>query len=285
MKDPTFENFGKVITGIGIALLGLAVLIGGIIITYWDKIKKFFEEKILGWFAKKKETVKQKFGEFGLSLFVTAENFLKMIMNIFDGQIQSLKEVFDGIILFIKGVFTADWKMALEGLKKIFSGVFNGLKSIVVNVWNFIKSTVYNMAVGTANAFKGVINTAINGLFGLIENFINSFIRDINNVIKLINVIPGVNLRKLNYLHITRLAKGGIINQPGSGVPVGGAVAGERGQEGVIPLTDSQQMALLGQAIGKYITINANITNSMNGRVISRELQKIQNESNFAFNS
>lgn len=79
-----------------------------------------------------------------------------------------------------------------------------------------------------------------------------------------------------------KLAVGGIINQPGRGVPL--AVGGERGAEGVIPLTDAQQMQLLGEAIGRYITINANITNTMNGRVISKELKTIQSEENFAFN-
>ena len=34
-------------------------------------------------------------------------------------------------------------------------------------------------------------------------------------------------------------------------------------------------METLGATIGRYITINANITNTMNGRVISRELKKI----------
>lgn len=86
------------------------------------------------------------------------------------------------------------------------------------------------------------------------------------------------------YDQLPRLATGGVINMPGRGVPIGSAVGGEHGREGVIPLTDSQQMALLGEAIGKYITINANIVNTMNGRVISRELQKINNESDFAFN-
>ena len=71
---------------------------------------------------------------------------------------------------------------------------------------------------------------------------------------------------------------------PSRGVPVGSAIGGERGAEGVIPLTDSQQMALLGEAIGKYITINANITNTMNGRVISKELKKINAENDFAYN-
>ena len=65
---------------------------------------------------------------------------------------------------------------------------------------------------------------------------------------------------------------------------VGGAIAGESGREGVIPLTDSQAMAELGREIGRYITVNANIVNSMNGRVISRELKHIQNEQDFAYN-
>lgn len=84
--------------------------------------------------------------------------------------------------------------------------------------------------------------------------------------------------------NIPKLASGGIINRPGQGVPIASAIGGERGHEAVVPLTDSQQMELLGQSIGRYITINANIINEMNGRVISRELQKIQNNQDFMMN-
>jgi hypothetical protein len=44
-------------------------------------------------------------------------------------------------------------------------------------------------------------------------------------------------------------------------------------------------METLGEAIGRYITINANITNTMNGRVISRQLQQIMASQDFAYNS
>ena len=81
-----------------------------------------------------------------------------------------------------------------------------------------------------------------------------------------------------------KLATGGIVNVPGRGMPYNGAIIGERGAEAVVPLTDSNQMELLGEAIGRYITVNANITNTMNGRVISRQLQQIRNEQNFAYN-
>lgn len=83
-------------------------------------------------------------------------------------------------------------------------------------------------------------------------------------------------------INIIKNRKGGIINLPSRGVPLN--IGGEAGPEGIVPLTDSQQMALLGEAIGRYITINAQITNTMNGRVISRELQKIQQENSFASN-
>ena len=60
---------------------------------------------------------------------------------------------------------------------------------------------------------------------------------------------------------------------------------GERGAEGVIPLTDSQAMETLGEAIGRYININATVINKMNGRTISRELKKIISNQDFAYNS
>jgi hypothetical protein len=81
-----------------------------------------------------------------------------------------------------------------------------------------------------------------------------------------------------------KLATGGIVNMPGKGVPIGGALTGEVSKEGVIPLTDSQAMQELGQTIGKYITVNNHITTTLNGRVIGREMQKSYAEGDFAFN-
>lgn len=132
---------------------------------------------------------------------------------------------------------------------------------------------------------KGIVNTAITMLNGLITG-INAFMLPLRGAITIIGKVLGKNwtLDKISIPKIPYLAKGGIVNMPGRGVPIGSALGGEKGQEGVIPLTDSQQMALLGEAIGRYITINATITNTMNGRVISRELQKIQQQNSFANN-
>ena len=86
------------------------------------------------------------------------------------------------------------------------------------------------------------------------------------------------------YPRLQYFANGGIINQPGRGVPLTQAIGGEKGQEGILPLTDSQQMDLLGQAIARHMNINLTNINQMNGRTISRELKKIKAQQDFATN-
>lgn len=78
-------------------------------------------------------------------------------------------------------------------------------------------------------------------------------------------------------------ASGGIVNLPGRGVPVT-HYAGEAGREGLVPMDNESQMALLGSEIAKRVTINLTNVTEMNGRTISKELKKISNESDFAFN-
>ena len=123
---------------------------------------------------------------------------------------------------------------------------------------------------------------------------LNAFISGINTLIRGINKIsfkapdwvPGIGGKGwgFNIPQIPKLAKGGIINQPGRGVNLGNAIAGERGQEGVIPLTNSQQMSLLGEAIGKYITINLTNVTELDGRIIARKVQEVNNKTNFLLN-
>lgn len=84
---------------------------------------------------------------------------------------------------------------------------------------------------------------------------------------------------------LPKLAVGGIVNNPGRGVPIGAnAITGEAGAEGVIPLTDSQAMEELGQTIGRYININLTNITQLNNRQIAREQKKINAQNDFAMN-
>lgn len=83
---------------------------------------------------------------------------------------------------------------------------------------------------------------------------------------------------------LPKLAVGGIINNPGPGIAYHGATIGERGAEAVVPLTDSQQMELLGATIGKYISINLTNITELDGRQIARKVEQISQNDNFVLN-
>lgn len=89
------------------------------------------------------------------------------------------------------------------------------------------------------------------------------------------------NILKNANITFPKLAVGGIVNNPGRGVPMGSYIAGEAGREGILPLTDSNTMAQLGQEIGKWITVQ-NVSNTyLNGRLIQRQID--QENKNKAF--
>lgn len=304
-------------------ITGIVLLIGAIglaVYKNWDKIKAVLAkvgnwiysniiEPVVNYFKGLWESIKEIFApviEFFKPIFEaiiaiilvviqTIINYVKTVATNIKTTIDNIKQIIGLIVSFVKDkiltpivdnittrINTLKSKISafVTAIKNYFSPLVNFFSNIVNKIKGFL--TKIGTAVGNtiAGAFKGVVN----GILNAIEKILNFPINAVNKLINKVNTLPGVNLTKLTTFKFPRLAKGGIVNQPGYGVPIGGAIAGERGAEGVIPLTDSQQMALLGEAIGKYITINANITNSMNGRVISRELQKIQNDDNFAYN-
>lgn len=298
LNDPSWTNFGKIIQGIGIALVGLGALIGsvpvavagaivlimGTITKYWEQIQAFFQKGI-DWLKGKSDWVHQMFGDTLGNIYDLFVRTLQNVLNIFDSFFKVLKGVFDGIIKFIKGVFTGDWKKAWEGIKDIFKSIWNGIKDIFKGVIKIIGDMTVTVAKTTGKIISNSFKAVVNGVMGAIEGILNAPIRAINGLINVINAVPGINLGHLSEFNLPRLAVGGIVNMPNRGTMVGGAIAGESGREGVLPLTDQQTMAELGREIGRHVLVNLTNITQMNGRVIGRELKQVQSEQEFAFNS
>ena len=261
LQDPTFENFTNIIIGIGTAIIGV-----GIIISRFPLIVA---------------------GVIVLIVATIVKNY-DYIMGLFNKLINWFETDFIGALHYLFGpvgdIIAAPFIFAVNAMKSAFEGLFGGIKKIITGIIQIFKGDFKN---GIMNVFGGLKDILL-APFNAFVSGINSLIRGVNRIrFDVPDWVPGFGGKKFgfNIPQIPRLAVGGIVNMPGRGVPIGGAIAGESGREGVIPLTDSQAMEILGQAIGRYITINANITNTMNGRVISRELQKIINNSDFAKNS
>lgn len=298
IQDPSWENFFDILWN----LLGLEGPLGLMLIHILDDVLGVKDNimealrPIADWVY---NNVIKPIIDIWTALFNKIKEIFTPIIewfkNVFKQVFDNIKIIIDDLkILFkfawdkIKEIFTpvADWfKDKFEKAKDKIKEVFSPIVNFFGELWNKIKDKLKGWGEKIGEVVGGAFKNAINVALSAVERILNTPINSINKMISKLQNIPGLGgLTKLNTINIPRLAKGGIINMPGRGVPVGSAIAGERGQEAVLPLTDSQQMALLGEAIGRYITINANITNTMNGRVISRELQKINNESNFAFN-
>ena len=285
IEDMPFSIWLKAFQEWGVAVYGVTTVVYGL----WEVITGFGEfvvglvQMIYGLITGNTELVKK-----GIV------NTLDGLWKIIDGFINVVKGSAVAVMGLIVGLVVNLWNLialtindavklinnGIEKIKGFFNGMYSTAKVIISGLFGLFGQFGVKVGDVVGSAFKGAVNAALSS----IELILNTPIKAINTLIGAINVLPGIKLTKLSTFKLQRLAKGGIINMPSKGVLVGNAIAGERGAEGVIPITDSQQMALLGEAIGKYITINANITNTMNGRVISRELQKVQNDSDFAYN-
>lgn len=257
INDPSWDNFLTILQGISLIVAGIAILMGG-----WIVALVALGVAIVTYIIKNWDKVKEILGKVGSWIY---DKIIKPVADFF-------VKLWDGIKSGVKSA--VDW------VKEKFNAIVTFFSNLISKIVGLFKKIGTKVGDAISVAFK----TVVNGVLKSIENILNFPIKSINKLIDVINAVPGINLKTLPTFNLPRLAVGGIVNMPGRGVPIGGAIAGEVSKEGVIPLTDAQAMQELGQTIGKYITINANITNTMNGRVISRELQKINTNNDFARN-
>ena len=230
-------------------------------------------------------------------LFEFIVTIVKATWNFVSGIISGIARwIYNVVIKPVGDFFAGMWngfkegaKSAWEGVKSVFSNVANFFGDIFGKAWQKVKDIFSTggqifsgIKDGILEAFKRIVNAIIDGINTVVRipfNGINSALGKLRDV-DLWGWKPFEWIPKINVPQIPRLAKGGIINQPGRGVAIGG----EQGQEGVLPLTDAQQMSLLGEAIGKYITVNlTNITN-LDGRLLARKVEQINNNNRFVLN-
>ena len=265
LKDPTWDNFANILRDLAIILVGVAIAMALV-----------NAQNPIVWILLL----------IALLTFLVAE-IIKHWEEIKGVLIKVGKWIYDNIIKPISDFFSWLWKGIVDGFSnavKWVKDMFNGLVSFfgkiidkIIGFFVYIGTTVGNVIGG---AFKGVIN----GVLGAIESILNFPIKSINKLINVINAVPGIDLGKLPTFKLPRLAKGGIVNNPGPGVMMGSYVAGEQGPEAVLPLTD-EVLDRLGEAIARHQNINATIPVYVGNRQIARELRKINAEDNFAFNS
>lgn len=177
------EYIREIISGIGSAVMTVAQIIGQAIQFVMPVIRTL-------------ATILLNIGQVVVpSVLAAIAVFSEGISNAITG----VKAIFEGVITFITGVFSGNWRQAWEGVRSIFTGIFDTLGAL-------FKTPI--------NAVITLINKAIAGINGL-----NITIPD---------WVPGLGGKTfgLNIPEIPMLARGGFTN--------GASIAGEAGTEAVI---------------------------------------------------
>lgn len=282
-----------------IALIVAAIVaLVALIIQNWDKISAFLSKigqwiydnvikPVVDFFVGMWESIKQIFGPV-IDFFANLFNVIwQSLVNILTTIWNNIVTIISNIVSIITGLWSSIVKVLLPIAKWIWDNVLNPIikfiSNIIDRIWSMVKTIATTVGSVIAAAFKAVVN----GVLWAIEKILNGPINAINGLISTINIIPGINLGKLQTFNLPRLAKGTILNNPGHGVPVAGgrAIAGEAGREAYLPLSDEQLLEELGSSIGRHITLNLTNINKLNGRVLNRETKKIRSEDEFAYNA
>lgn len=262
LKDPTWESFIQILLGIALVAGGVLLIFGG-----WPALIIL----IIGLIVAIGLAIYKNWGKIKETLGAVGSW-------IYEHVIRPVKDLFGNLF---EGIGTGAVK-AYEGITRAFGKIGDFMGKVLSKIDGFLKNLGTKAGEVVSNAFKNVVNSVL----WAIERILNTPIRAINELIGVINKVPGINLGTLAEFNLPRLKVGGIINNPGKGVPVGGgrAIGGESGAEGVLPLTNNQQMEYLGQAIGKYVRINNYIENNMDSKRINRITKSSNNNRNFALN-
>lgn len=188
----------------------------------------------------------------------------------------------------------------IEGLKNGIGDVWLKIKSKFEDVKEKIKTWAIGLKITAKDAgenfvkglkeglqtLKDKVKEPINALIGIVEKAINWIIEKLNKLSWTIpDWVPGIGGKKFGFniskVYIPRLAKGGIVNNPGRGVPL---IAGESGREAVLPLDNNTEwMDILADKIngnGSPVIVRF----IMDGTVMYEKMLQIKRKKEFAAN-
>lgn len=288
------EFVGTLIGGIAKAIVGAAKRIGEIGQQIWTTIKDYFDDYV-DWEGTPSEIIAGLWA--GIKdAFKNAGEWIKK--NIWEPFRDGFKKAF--------GIASPAKEM-----KPLGGAIIDGVKEGIGNIWTKVKTKfddfktkidtfktdIKTKAENAGKAFKDGLYNGLKDLGNKLKSPLNSFIEIVekacNYIVDKLNKlsfkvpdwVPGIGGNKFGFdlkkISIPRLAQGGIVNNPGKGVPV---IAGEAGAEAVLPLEhNTEWMDLLADKINAGVQ-KIVVPIYLNGRKIAEEVIDLTKQRNFATN-
>lgn len=244
-------NYFKLIwTGIKAVFSVVAAVIGGFFRTAWAVVQAiwnvavaFFQaifDGIAGVFSFVKAVLS---GDFA-GAWEAIKGIWSTVTGFFGTVWENIKGVFSAVASWFGGVFSAAW----TAVKNVFSGVGAFFKG----VWDTIVGLFGSIGTAVGDAISGAVTGAINAVLSGAATIINGFIGAINLAISAINLIPGVNINKLNKMEVPHLAEGGYVgaNRPQA------VIVGDNKREGEIVSPVSKMQNAMMDTLARFSADN-----------------------------
>ena len=237
-------------------------------------------------FAQVFETIATFFVEHGDEIMAVVATVWGYISEILSGA----TKIFGGVFDVIVGIFTGNGEKIKDGFKKIWSGIkgiFSGMGEFFSGVWDKVVSIFKKVGTRIGDAIGGAFKAVVNAILSFAENVINQFIKAINFAIKMINLIPGVNIKKLDLLVIPKLAEGGMLQSGQLFIAreAGPELVGSFGAKTAV-MNNNQIVESVSRGVYQAVrsamgsgngTYTFNITNTLDGKEIGKQVIKYHN--------
>ena len=189
------KAFSFLISPVGLVIAAVAVLVAAFI-HLWKTNEKFRNSMISVWNSIKSTIgkfvtdLKERLGALGIDFSKTAglmkkvwEGFCNVLAPLFEGAfkvisvlLKTVLNVIIGVLDIFIGIFTGDWKRVWQGVRMVFSAVWNGIKGIAKAAFSTIKKVT--------NVFLGWFGTSWRGIWNGIKQFTSSIWNSIKNMAK-----------------------------------------------------------------------------------------------------
>ena len=189
------KAFSFLISPVGLVIAAVAVLVAAFI-HLWKTNEKFRNSMISVWNSIKSTIgkfvtdLKERLGALGIDFSKTAglmkkvwEGFCNVLAPLFEGAfkvisvlLKTVLNVIIGVLDIFIGIFTGDWKRVWQGVRTVFSAVWNGIKGIAKAAFSTIKKVT--------NVFLGWFGTSWRGIWNGIKQFTSSIWNSIKNMAK-----------------------------------------------------------------------------------------------------
>lgn len=237
-------------------------------------------------FAQVFEAIGEFFVEHGDEIMAIVSTVWGYISEILSGA----TKIFGGVFDVIVGIFTGNGEKIKEGFKKIWSGIkgiFSGMGEFFSGVWDKVVSIFKKVGTRIGDAIGGAFKAVVNTILGFAEDVINGFIKALNTAIGVINLIPGVNIKKLKLLVIPKLAEGGILQSGQMFIAreAGPELVGSFGAKTAV-MNNNQIVESVSRGVYQAVrsamgsgngTYTFNITNTLDGKEIGKQVIKYHN--------